>query len=70
MGGDIAYESLSDYGEFESIVSHVSPDSPTSGFKALVRLGGGAGVDHVIGGCGKSHLQGRLSGFKCEWLNL
>lgn len=61
--------SLSDFGEFESIVSHAFPDSPTSGFKALVRLGGGAEVDHVIG-CRKSHLHGRLSGFKCEWLNL
>ncbi|MCI70538.1 hypothetical protein A2U01_0091801, partial [Trifolium medium] len=36
------------------------PDSPTSGIRVVVRLGGGAGVDHDIGstiGCGNSHLE-------------
>jgi len=59
LDGDVVYESLSDSGEFESIVSPAYPDSPTSGFKVLVRLGGGARVDPFIG-CANSHLHGRL----------
>jgi hypothetical protein len=52
--------------------SRASPDSPTSGIRAVVRLGGGAGVDPDIGSTYRMWeltLGGRMLGFKCEWLS-
>ncbi|MCI47431.1 hypothetical protein A2U01_0068673, partial [Trifolium medium] len=45
LGGDVTSHSLENPGALTHCFSRAPPDSPTSGIRAVVRLGGGAGVD-------------------------
>lgn len=66
LGGDLMSKSFRRPGRLAHCHSRGSPNSPTSGIRALIRLGGerDPSVDHASN-VGDTHLRKRLLGFKC-----